>query len=192
MLDKEYFRLSQRSNPIADLIVGLWRGAWRDYSSIYENPGLFAKLVTDNPLLVVHPGYLGYVPREDKSEIDFDQYHHYLERLHAKVADALDRKRTVLVFTPTEYLEETLAAIGNPKGTILIPTMERSVTEDNFLLLGPGYEFLEALAVNVERVEICGEVREECVMEVERRMALHGAQVNSDELCTFSPRQLSV
>ena len=97
-----------------------------------------------------------------------------------------------MVFTPTAYLRETLSAISYPQGVILLPTVDSSVTEDDFLMQGPGYEFLEALAETVERVEICGEVREECVMEVERRMALHGAQVNSDELCTFSPRQLSV
>ena len=192
MLERGYFQVSPRNNPFGEFFVRIFRKEWKGYSSIFEHPELFKRIVTENPLLVVHPGYLGYLPRRDKSEIDFKRYDQYLGRLRAKIADALEKKRAVMVFTPTAYLRETLSALSYPQGVILLPTVDSSVTEDDFLMQGPGYEFLEALAETVESVEICGEVREECVMEVERRMALHGAQVNYDELCTFSPRQLSV
>ena len=65
MLERGQFQLTQKRNPVGEFLVGLFRKEWRGYTSIYDHPELFSRLIEEKPLLVVHPGYLRYIPRED-------------------------------------------------------------------------------------------------------------------------------
>jgi len=133
---------------------------WEKYLPIYENPETLSKHITDNPLLVIHPGFSQYWPTIDVNRNPAIQaeYEEYLANLKTKIGDTLEEGRSVIVFTPRKYLEETLGVIGSPDRIMLVPTRNDGTINADVILPEPnGKSFYQLLSQHISQAEVCGE-----------------------------------
>ena len=150
------------------LLKGIAPG-WEKYRSICINPEMLARHVTDNPLLVMHPGFsryrLGLTP-----EIDPDEksgYKQYLTNLRRKIGKTSEQGRSILIFVPTDHLYETLDIVKPPDGTILIPTRNRrGIITSSILNVPLRNPFYKMLSEHISQAEICGEYGHNCVFSL--------------------------
>lgn len=164
------------------LIRTLWHG-WEKYESICKDPQMFSHYVTDNPLVVVHPGWTKYINVSKEFNTHPDVYDTYVHSLQKKISTTLSEKRSVLLFLPNDHLKETVGVLRPPSEVILVPTVFNR-TDPYMPLLKSN--FYKLLTNHVSRVEMCGEYGQYCVLALASSLADH-IKITLDDGCIYPP-----
>lgn len=161
-----------RHNVIDRSITKILYPGWEKYRTICKHPDVFRKLIPDNPLLVVHPGYNCYVKVSNNFEILRDEYNEYLDNLKDKISRTIEERRSVIVFTPSKNLKQTQQVLNSPEGIVFVPTLNKSVESHSLILLEfLGQPFYKLLSQNISQAEVCGEFGSFCVLALAKKIA---------------------
>ncbi|MBI2641834.1 hypothetical protein HYW87_04565 [Candidatus Roizmanbacteria bacterium] len=91
----------------------------------------------------------------------------YSTNLRNTTHQAIGEGRTILVYTPTKYKDDTLSFLTLsapiPPNVLLVPTVGTTVEIDYFLVGLDTIQFYQLLSLLVRQAEICGEYRKGCV-----------------------------
>jgi len=195
---------SQLSQVPAERGSRAW--SWENFSSLDGN---FGQHVTENPLIVVHPGYCVsynaaeientvanprgipyWVDRVDRTILSQKKtYKDYMSNLRQKIQTTLQEDRTLIILAERDYLDETLKIIGFseelPKGIVVVPTKTGGPAVDPEILDNQaGQNFYNNLANSITRAEICGESGLACVVVAEKWLKNLGVEVSRIRSCT--------
>lgn len=163
---------------------------WSEYTSIFNVPE-YKRFISDNPLIVSHLGFSSYYPDEDPWRRE-PEYGEYLKRVAQKISDVDSQGRTVILVTPTDYLEDTVSKILHvPQKLVLLPTVSSLATCQDHEILGVRPVEADAiwimLSQHISRVETCGEYADEgyCLPAIEGVFQHMGKIVVRDESCSY-------
>lgn len=179
----------QPRNKIGQWCVTKMFPEWGNYQSICTNPEVFSRYVTDNPLIVVHPGYTRYGHISDRFyNTKPSSYDNYLQSLRKAVEQALAENRSVFFYIPGSRKNETWEIMQPLQTVICIPTMEDFDMTRPFkpLVLRTRQSFIKLLARYVSQAELCGEYGHGCVLALADHLADYMKIVIREE-CTYPP-----
>jgi predicted nucleotidyltransferase len=162
--------------------------SWKDYVPIFSVPELAPKILRDNAIIAVHPGFKYYGEDHDGYMEKFSGYEEYLDKLKAKLQEADRGGRTVIVYSSPENITQTLQAVGPINNLVLFPTDGPHGWVDSEAIKMSKTEFFEKLTKYVKQAELCGEWNEGCVDDAETELGkyidlkiLHNYIFPSDE-----------
>lgn len=165
---------------------------WKGYVPVFSVPGLAPLALRDNPRIIVHAGYMEYEDRRRCQEYmkKFEGYDEYLGRLVKNAEEAGCEGKTIIAYTPTTHLKETLQVLGHLKNLVLVPTDDR-VEVDSKTLGMTSEELHNNFSQYFKKGKICGEFNLGCLDELEADIGIRIA-LERDYDCIFpSDEQLN-
>jgi predicted nucleotidyltransferase len=162
--------------------------SWKDYVPIFSVSELAPKILRDNAIIAIHPGFKYYGEDFDSYMEKFSGYEEYLDKLKVKIQEADRSGRTVIVYSSPESITQTLQTIGPLDNLVLFPTDGPHGWVDSEAIKMSKPEFFEKLTTYIKQVELCGEWNEGCVDDAETELGkyidlkvLHNHIFPSDE-----------